>query len=89
MARYFRTVTDSCVVGHAKPSAEIFHLALQSIGALPEESVYIGDVYSIDILGAQNVGMQAILADRLGTYADLNVPKVSKLDELEALLENI
>jgi putative hydrolase of the HAD superfamily len=89
LARYFRTVTDSGVVGHQKPSPEIFHLALKSIGAAPEESVYIGDVYSIDILGAENVGMQAILADRLGSYSDLDVPKISKLDELETLLKSI
>jgi len=89
LARFFRTVTDSGVVGHAKPSSEIFHLALQSIGALPEESVYIGDVYSIDILGAQNVGMRAILSDRLGTYADLDVPKISSLDQVETLLQKI
>ena len=89
LARYFRTVTDSGIVGHHKPSPEIFHTALESIGATAEQSVYVGDVYSIDILGAQNVGMQAILADRLGTYADLDVPKISKLDELETLLENI
>jgi len=89
LARYFRTVTDSGVVGHQKPSPEIFHLALQSIGAVPKTSVYIGDVYTIDILGAQNVGMQAILSDRLGTYSELDVPKISKLDELEALLEDI
>lgn len=89
VSRFFRTVTDSGVVGHAKPSPEIFHLALKSVGAAPEESVYIGDVYSIDFLGAQKVGMRAILADRLGTYADLDVPKISKLDELEGVLQKM
>src|SRR5207344_2465703 len=78
LSRYFRSVTDSGVVGYAKPSPEIFHHALESIGATPGESVFIGDVYTIDVLGAQNVGMQAILADRLGTYADLDIPKISK-----------
>ena len=89
LARFFRSVTDSGVIGHQKPSPEIFHRALESVGAAAEESVYVGDVYSIDFLGAQKVGMQAVLSDRLGTYADLDVPKISKLEELEKLLEKI
>ena len=86
LARFFRSVTDSGVVGFQKPTPEIFHHALNSIGAAPEESVHVGDVYSIDYLGAQSVGMQAVLMDGSGTYPDLNVPKISQLDELEALL---
>ena len=86
LARFFRSVTDSGVVGFQKPTPEIFHHALNSIGAAPEESVHVGDVYSIDYLGAQSVGMQAVLMDGSGTYPDLNVPKISRLDELEALL---
>ena len=89
LARHFRTITDSGVIGHRKPSPEIFLHALESIGAAPEESVYIGDVYSVDVLGAQGVGMQAILVDALGTYESLDVPKISKLDELESLLGKI
>lgn len=89
LARYFRTITDSGVVGHRKPSAEIFHLAMASITTAPEQSVYIGDVYSIDVLGAQRVGMEAILFDHLGTYQNLDVPKIGKLEELEALLANL
>ena len=46
-------------------------------------------MYSIDFLGAKRVGMQAVLADRLGTYADLDVPKISQLDELEMVLSNL
>ncbi len=89
LAGYFRTITDSGVVGFQKPSPEIFHHALDSFGAHPEESVYVGDIYSIDYLGAQNVGMQAVLMDGSGTYPDLDVPKISQLGELEALLQKM
>lgn len=89
LARYFRSIIDSGVVGHQKPSPEIFLLALKAMGAEPEESVYVGDIYSVDYLGATGVGMQAVLIDGLGVYEHLDVPKVAHLAELEALLEKL
>ena len=89
LARYFRSIIDSGVVGHQKPSPEIFLLALKAMSAEPEESVYVGDIYSVDYLGATGVGMQAVLIDGLGVYEHLDVPKVAHLAELEALLEKL
>src|SRR5258706_4608903 len=89
LAGYFRSIIDSGVVGHQKPSAEIFRLALQSMGAVPEESVYVGDIYSVDYVGATGAGMNAVLIDELGTYEGLDLPRISKLTELEAALERM
>jgi len=89
LAGYFRSIIDSGAVGHQKPSAEIFLLALKSLRVEPRESVYVGDIYSVDYLGATGVGMKAVLIDGLGVYAHLDVPKVAKLAELEALLETL
>jgi HAD superfamily hydrolase (TIGR01549 family) len=89
LAGYFRSIIDSGTVGHQKPSPEIFRLALESMGAEPDESVYVGDIYSVDYLGATGVGMKAVLIDGLGVYAHLDVPRVSRLGELEALLEKL
>ena len=33
------------------------------MNAAPEESLYVGDVYSVDYLGATGAGMKAILMD--------------------------
>jgi FMN phosphatase YigB (HAD superfamily) len=57
------------------------------MGAQPEESVYVGDIYSVDYLGATGAGMNAVLIDELGTYNGLDLPRISKLAELEAVLE--
>ena len=89
LARYFRTIVDSGIVGHQKPSPEIFRLALEAMGAEPEQCVYVGDIYSVDYLGATEAGMHAVLLDELGTYDGLNVPRISKLAELEAVLEKL
>ena len=82
IAQCFRTITDSGLVGYEKPHPEIFRLALKSMNAAPEESLYVGDVYSVDYLGAKAAGMQAVLMDIPGAYREKGVPRVESLEEL-------
>jgi putative hydrolase of the HAD superfamily len=82
----FRTITDSGLVGYEKPHPEIFRHALKSMNAAPEESLYVGDVYSVDYLGATGAGMQAVLMDVPGAYRDKRVPRVESLEELQIIL---
>ncbi len=82
IANCFQTITDSGVVGHEKPHPEIFRQALKSMNAAPAESLYVGDVYSVDYLGATAAGMQAILMDVPGAYRDKGLPRVESLEEL-------
>ncbi len=86
IAQLFQTITDSGLVGIEKPHPEIFQQALESMKAAPEESLYVGDVYSVDYLGATGAGMQAVLMDVPGAYCDLGVPGVRSLEELQAML---
>ena len=88
IARCFRTITDSGVVGYEKPHPEIFRQALKSMNAVPEESLYVGDVYSVDYLGATGAGMHAMLMDVAGAYRDKGVPRVESLAELQGVLRN-
>ena len=57
---YFSTVTDSESVGVKKPNPLIFQKALSDASCNPTSSVMIGDSYEADILGALQVGMNAI-----------------------------
>jgi putative hydrolase of the HAD superfamily len=86
IARCFRTITDSGLVGYEKPHPEIFRQALKSMNAAPAESLYVGDVYSVDYLGATGAGMQAMLMDVPGAYRDQGVPRVESLEELQIVL---
>ncbi|HEX4594200.1 MAG TPA: HAD family hydrolase [Bryobacteraceae bacterium] len=88
IAQCFRTITDSGLVGYEKPHPEIFRQALKSMNAAPEESLYVGDVYSVDYLGATGAGMQAMLMDVPGAYRDKGVPRVESLEELKAILRH-
>jgi len=85
----FMSITDSGIVGKEKPHPAIFEAALKSLGVKANESLYVGDVYSIDYLGATGVGMQAVLLDVSGAYRSHGEPSVQSLDELELLLETL
>jgi putative hydrolase of the HAD superfamily len=83
IADCFPSITDSGLVGYEKPHPAIFEAALRDLGASADESLYVGDGYSIDYLGATNAGMQAILLDVSGAYRDSGYARVESLRELE------
>jgi len=83
----FASITDSGNVGHEKPHPEIFAAALREMKADPADSLYVGDVYSVDYVGARNAGMQAVLFDVAGAYRGREHPRVESLSELESWLE--
>jgi putative hydrolase of the HAD superfamily len=63
LARHLDFVIDSSRVGVEKPNPRIFHLALERARVEPQRAAYIGDLYSIDVLGARAAGLHAILMD--------------------------
>ena len=86
IADCFLTITDSGLVGYEKPHPAIFEAALGGMRVAPEESLYVGDVYSVDYVGATRAGMQAMLFDVAGAYQEMGLPRVESLEELEARL---
>ncbi|HEV3510447.1 MAG TPA: HAD family hydrolase [Candidatus Sulfotelmatobacter sp.] len=82
----FASITDSGNEGHEKPHPAIFAAALREMKADPADSLYVGDVYSVDYLGARNAGMQAVVFDVAGTYRGRDFPRVESLDQLEIWL---
>ena len=58
---YFDVVIDSALIGVEKPDPRIFHAALEALGVAPEEALYVGDLYDIDVLGARAAGLDAVL----------------------------
>ena len=83
IADCFESITDSGVVGREKPHPAIFEAALQAMKADPTDSLYVGDIYSVDHVGARNAGMQAILFDLAGAYREEKFPRVESLAGLQ------
>jgi len=57
---YFEVILISEVEGVRKPEAEIFYRALQKLGVTAEQSVFVGDDPTTDVLGAKSIGMKAV-----------------------------
>jgi putative hydrolase of the HAD superfamily len=86
IADCFESITDSGIVGFEKPRAEIFEAALRTMNVRADQSLYVGDVYSVDYIGATNAGMHAILFDVAGAYRERPEPRVETLAQLELWL---
>ncbi len=89
IADCFESITDSGLIGCEKPASRIFQEALRTLNASAEHSLYVGDMHSVDYVGATRAGMQAILFDVAGAYGDDGVPRVGSLEELEAKLKSV
>jgi len=74
---YLDFVLDSGVVGVEKPDPRIFRMALERAGVAPHEAVFVGDLYSIDVLGARAAGLSAILLDPGACWGERDCPAVS------------
>jgi HAD superfamily hydrolase (TIGR01549 family) len=87
IADCFENITDSGILGVEKPRREIFEAALKAMKVSAGESLYVGDVYSVDYVGARCAGMDSVLLDVSGAYRDRDAPRVESLSQLEAWLE--
>jgi HAD superfamily hydrolase (TIGR01509 family) len=74
LARHLDFIVDSSQVGVEKPDPRIFHLALERAGVAAEEAVYVGDLYSIDVVGARAAGLSAILMDPGACWGSRDCP---------------
>lgn len=81
LAAHLHFIIDSSVVGVEKPDPRIFHLGLREAGVAPDEAVYVGDLYSVDVLGARAAGLEGILLDPRGFWAPRDCPLARGLDE--------
>jgi putative hydrolase of the HAD superfamily len=63
LSGYFQSVTISSEAGYAKPAKEIFIIALGKHHAAPEAAMHVGDAEHLDVVGANNAGIAAVLLD--------------------------
>jgi putative hydrolase of the HAD superfamily len=78
-----QVVVTSLDSGYNKPQPGIFKEAVRRAGVLPQEAIYVGDQYRIDVIGAKQAGMVGILLDRGGYFNEtINEPKIQSLKQL-------
>lgn len=87
IARYFKHIVISEVVGVNKPDKAIFQHALDLAGAAKETSLMIGDSLEADVRGALAFGMDAIYFNPAGLDKPEDIPlQINHLKELTLFL---
>lgn len=85
--KYFTQIITSEEAGCKKPDLEIFRFAFQKTGALPDESIMIGDDLEVDISGARIAGMDQIYVNHDRKQHTVPVTmEVFSLEDLTKLL---
>jgi HAD superfamily hydrolase (TIGR01662 family) len=65
-----------------KPEPGIFEHALKQLKMTAAETVYVGDNYYADILGARRAGLQPVLYDPQHTFPEADCVTIRSFDEL-------
>lgn len=79
---FFDVIVCSEHIGINKPDKRIFIHALELANAKSEESIMVGDDLQIDILGANQVGIEAILFDPYKKHKSKAFRVIRDLNEL-------
>ena len=82
----FKEIIISGELGHHKPSPEIFNENTKRTGTPPEETVYIGNDYRKDIVGAHNAGWKTVWVNRNNEKPEEIIPDWT-IKELTELLD--
>lgn len=72
LSPYFEFALAAGTVNLWKPEAAIFLHAVKLLGVSPRETMYVGDSYFADVVGARNAGMFPVLIDPEGDFDDHN-----------------
>lgn len=67
----FEPIVVSGDVGYVKPHPRPFQAALEALGARPEETLFVGDRWDMDMVGARALGLKT--CHHVGHTSDLDV----------------
>ena len=85
LCSFFKVMVDSHCVGAEKPDPVIFRAALESLGATPEKTVFIGDSLRRDREGARRMGMRFIWIAPKDVQAGQAEPQAESITDLRDL----
>jgi putative hydrolase of the HAD superfamily len=84
---YFKFALASAEVNSYKPDRVIFEKALELAGTSAAETMYVGDNYFADIVGARRVGIIPVLYDPTDLFPDAGCATIKSFNDLPAFLK--
>ena len=83
---FFEFAIYSSDTPYRKPHPSIFELAITHLGMNPAEILFVGDNTSMDVVGAQGVGMKSAWLNRDGKSLPVGINPDYELHSLEDLM---
>lgn len=84
--QYFDQIMAAGDIGSWKPDPRVFDQLLAHFNLAPEETVYVGDNYYADVVGARNAGLMPVLYDPRGIFPDADCTRITSFTELADIL---
>ena len=78
----FDDVMHAGEIGSWKPDPKVFTPLLERMNLSPEKTVYIGDNYYADVVGARNAGLVPLLYDPREIFPEADCARITSFDEL-------
>ena len=70
-----------------KPEPGIFEHALRQLNVTARETVYVGDNYYADVVGARRAGLEPVLFDPNRIFPDADCATIQSFDELISVIQ--
>jgi HAD superfamily hydrolase (TIGR01662 family) len=86
---FFRFSLAGGEVDAFKPEPEIFLHALKRADVTAQETVYVGDNYFADVIGARRAGIKPVLYDPGGIFPDADCAVIRSFDELVPAIDGM
>ena len=87
LGEYFDLAVFAGEAGVFKPDPGVFNYLLEKAGTSAAESIYVGDNYYADVIGARSAGITPVLLDTIGLFEDPDCPVIQTHSQLLAFLE--
>jgi len=87
LSEFFPYALAAGEVDSYKPEPGVFEHALQQMKVIASETIYVGDNYYADIVGALNAGLVPVLYDPNHIFPDADCLTIRSFDELLPLIE--
>ncbi len=86
---FMEKIYDSYVVGMEKPNPRIFDMAISDLNLSRSRTLFIGDLFYLDVLGANKSGIPAVHIDHCDLYKGWPGVRINNVAELPDLLETL
>jgi HAD superfamily hydrolase (TIGR01549 family) len=88
MLKYFDMTLAAGEVGWWKPDPRLLQYAVEVLDVEPASSIYVGDNYYADVLGARAAGLIPVLVDPFAIYDSPDCPVIARISEIQNIIEN-